>query len=388
MKERAGSDPLIAAYVSGHGFGHAVRTSTILKELLKEMPKLRVIAKTDAPAWLFAGLGDRVCVLPVQVDAPPVQADAFTMDIDATLAGMQAWLSRKDEWIRREAAWLEDQGVALVIADISPLALAAADLARVPSALIANFTWEWILSEAYLPHPLSAAVAREWSACTPLASWCFCTAPTAEIGHPCPIPVGIVGRRCEWDRDEVRQWLGLSASDIAVLLSFGGLDIRHVDFGPLAGLDVVYLSTSPKSGLPRCQCVGREVDHACLMHAADVVVGKLGYSTVAEAVIHGTPFLFAPRANWPEEQILRTAVEGLLPWACVPWDRFAAGQWAHDLLTLAGRGKTDGQIGYGGAQVARLVAAALRNDALDRPDLYPPASELASWRSQAIAGLG
>lgn len=387
MQQRANSDLLIVAYISGHGFGHAVRASVILGELLREMASLRVIIKTDAPAWLFKGLGERASVMHAKVDAPPVQADAFSMDVKATMAAMRAWLDQKEQWTRAEAAWIQTRGASMVLADISPLALAAAHLAHIPSALVANFTWEWILAETRLDHPLAAALAAEWSQLTPLASWCFCTAPSATIGHPRPIPTGMVGRRCGDDRDEVRRRLGLSAGDTAVLLSFGGLDIHDADFSPLANLDrVVYLSTSPKPGVPRCRCVGRDMDHSLLMHAADVVVGKLGYSTVAEAVIHGTPFVFTPRPHWPEEQILRPALEAMIPCACIPWGTFAAGRFADDLLALAARGKAGGNVAYGAAQVARLLAASMRHDVLEKADLYPPAGMLPARRGQITGG--
>jgi len=34
------------------------------------------------------------------------------------------------------------------------------------------------------------------------------------------------------------------------------------------------------------------------------VLGKCGYGTVAECVINGTPLLYIPRPDWPEESCL------------------------------------------------------------------------------------
>ncbi|MCU0612470.1 MAG: hypothetical protein MUE60_11860 [Candidatus Eisenbacteria bacterium] len=357
--------PLVVAYVSGHGFGHAVRTSVILGELMDLIPSTRVVIKTTAPPWIFRALGRRASVLAQEVDCPPVQADAFSLEIEETLSRMRAWLDHKECWLEVEAAWLRENRPSLVLADISPLALVAANRRGIPAALIANFTWEWILRRAELRDPRTVPLANEFAECTSQATWCFLTSPAvANVDHPRPITVGLVGRRCGIDRQEVRRQLGIGKDTVAVLLSFGGLDVGCVDFAPLADLrGITWLSTSPRPQLPECRCIPRGFEHPCLVSAADVVVGKLGYSTVAETLIHGTPFLSAPRMHWPEDDLLRGALESRLPTARVPWDRFVSGRWREDLLALCGRGRAEEQRPYGGRQVAVLLSAALLDEA-------------------------
>ena len=41
----------VALYVSGHGFGHAVRSAQVAAALLDA--GAQVVVRTDAPAWLF-----------------------------------------------------------------------------------------------------------------------------------------------------------------------------------------------------------------------------------------------------------------------------------------------------------------------------------------------
>jgi len=244
--------PWIIAYVSGHGFGHAVRTSVILGHLMEQIPGIRAVIKTTAPAWLFASLGNRVQVLPAQVDAPPVQTDAFSMQIGATLDAMRAWLDCKEDWLRSEHEWLDLHRPLLVLADISPLALVAAERAGIHSVLVANFTWEWILRHGEFGDPRALAIAEEFAYCTSRATWCFLTVPhMQEVDHPHPITVGLVGNRCSEERRAVRLRLGLEDETLAVLLSFGGLDIAGVDLAPLAGLEgITYVTTTKTETLP------------------------------------------------------------------------------------------------------------------------------------------
>ena len=41
-----------------------------------------------------------------------------------------------------------------------------------------------------------------------------------------------------------------------------------------------------------------------LIRLADAVLGKLGYGFVSECLTMGTPLIYVPRHNWPEERYL------------------------------------------------------------------------------------
>lgn len=46
-----------------------------------------------------------------------------------------------------------------------------------------------------------------------------------------------------------------------------------------------------------------------LVHAADVVLGKIGYGFVSECISTGTPLVYVPRQHWPEEQYLEVSCD-------------------------------------------------------------------------------
>ena len=72
--------PTVALYVSGHGFGHAVRAAEVASALLAR--GVHVLVRTDAPAWLFPAGVEYVPGAPVDVGV--VQHDGLELDIDAT----------------------------------------------------------------------------------------------------------------------------------------------------------------------------------------------------------------------------------------------------------------------------------------------------------------
>ena len=46
-----------------------------------------------------------------------------------------------------------------------------------------------------------------------------------------------------------------------------------------------------------------------LLQAADVMLGKIGYGTVAECLSCRVPLIYVPREGWPEEDALRDLME-------------------------------------------------------------------------------
>jgi hypothetical protein len=74
--------------------------------------------------------------------------------------------------------------------------------------------------------------------------------------------------------------------------------------------------------------------------ASDAVIGKLGYSTLAEAYHAGVPFGFLPRAGFPESPILAEFALREMPAIEISTEAFLAGQWlapAAELLAMPPR---------------------------------------------------
>lgn len=75
--------------------------------------------------------------------------------------------------------------------------------------------------------------------------------------------------------------------------------------------------------------------HPDLVRAADVVVGKLGYSTVAEVVGMGKPFAFVPRPTFPESPVLEAYLRRRGACLAIAPHRLAALDWVEEVVALA-----------------------------------------------------
>ena len=79
-----------------------------------------------------------------------------------------------------------------------------------------------------------------------------------------------------------------------------------------------------------------------LIAASDVIVGKLGYSTVAEAWSTGCRYMFVPRPAFPESPYLATFVREHLPSRELELAAFESGAWIDLLEPLLARAPAAG----------------------------------------------
>ena len=83
--------------------------------------------------------------------------------------------------------------------------------------------------------------------------------------------------------------------------------------------------------------------HPDLIHAADAVIGKLGYSTVAEVYDAGLPFGYVPRPIFPESPPVEAWVRDHLPCRRIDAESFVSWGWLDEIdpLLELPRGRID-----------------------------------------------
>lgn len=359
--------PRLAYVVSSHGFGHAARAAAVIDALWRLRPEVEVVIFGRTPPWFFDdSLGRAVGYHAIDTDIGLVQSNALEEDLSATVDALGDWLPIPASRLDGFAEHLRPYD--LVVCDISPLGLAAAEHAGVPSLLVENFTWDWIYRgytdvEPRLV-PFAEALQRLFSSATRhvQATPCCDTAVGAQAVEP-------IARRPRLDRSTVRQRLDIPDEDPMVLVTMGGIEWDYSDLeGRLEALEAHHWLVIPGSG-PEPKRHGRcvrlphrsEFYHPDLIHAADAVVGKLGYSTVAEVCSAGLPFAYVPRPHFPESPPVEAWVRDHLPSLCIPAHRFVDGGWLDDLPALLALPKSQaGSVAASGAdQVATVITEML-----------------------------
>ncbi len=353
----------LAWFVSPHGFGHAARSAAIIEALGRGSPAIEVELWTSVPDWFFAeSLTVPYRYRELRCDVGLVQRSPVEEDLPASLAALESfWRAADGGGIAETAAELAAAGAACVVADIAPFGLEVARAAGLPGILIENFTWDWIYE------PLAAVEPRfgDWAdllrpksagADLHLQLEPFCR-PVAGA-HAVP-PVARAPRR---SGEEVRARLAVPAGDAFVLISLGGVEHRLANLAPLAsrrGMTFVVPGGSReerRQGNLRLLPHHSPIHHPDLVAAADVVVGKLGYSTVAETVAAGGRMLYVPRPGFRESAVLERYVGERLPARAMTGAELESGAWVEHLAALLGQPRPAPLAGAGALTGAGFAA--------------------------------
>jgi hypothetical protein len=354
----------IAYIVSPHGFGHGARSAAVLNALWRLRPEIEAHVFTTVPEWFWQDSLDR------PFELHEVLTDVGLVQLSPTEEDPQATLRRLDE-IRPLAekakpmvAELDRLGCDFVVCDISPLGLAAAGLAGLPSVLVESFTWDWIYESYFEAEPGLREVAEEMAELCASAGVRIQTEPVCRPATG-SIVVPPVYRRGRSNRAAVRSTLGLSDDRPLVLVTMGGSSWAFEGADHLKGAsDLAFVVFAGTAEIERRDNVillpvRSPVFVPDLIAAADVVVGKLGYSTVAEAWAAGSRYLFVPRPRFPESPFLAAFVREHLPSVEVSPAAFALGAWVESLEPLLAEQQPTAQTINGADRIARELLRTL-----------------------------
>jgi L-arabinokinase len=294
---------MLAAYVTGHGFGHAVRLGEVLRAVRARAPGLAISLTGAVPAWLVRrDVPGPVEHRPVACDVGLVQRDALRIDEAETALRCRAFEADWDARLEREAAFLRASGARAVLADVPALAFAAAARAGVPALGLANFSWDWIYAHLAARQPSLAASARRAAGAYATASLLLELPFAGDLSaFPRRVPVGLVARRPRVARGDARRRLGLDGRP-AVLVSFGGIGLPGLGAEALERAGAYRFVLPHELEAERLEALG--LGYPDVVHAADVVVTKPGYGIVSDAIAAGTRLVYTERGDFPEYDVL------------------------------------------------------------------------------------
>ncbi|HXG51923.1 MAG TPA: hypothetical protein VNN77_11000 [candidate division Zixibacteria bacterium] len=346
----------ILYYLTGHGFGHAVRSLEVARRLMALRPQVAVHVRGAVPQWLVRGVEARLVHTGCAIDVGMVQGDSLELDIAATLAAWERWRERSAELIERELAYIRANEIALVLGDIPPLAFELAARAAIPSIAIANFTWSAIYSGYVEAHPGFRPLIEEIDGQYRRATLALAL-PYSCAGAPFERIESIpwIARRSVLSREEARRRLGLPPQRKAVLLSFGGLGLRRLPWEELRLCrDYLFITTGDDVGrrgnlltLPPAQH-----SYADIIRAADVIVTKPGYGIVADAIAHRVAVLYTDRGDFAEYPRLVQALRECATAEFIPRSDLLAGNLVPYLERLLAREPHWPEVALDGAAVA------------------------------------
>jgi L-arabinokinase len=301
----------IVYYITGHGYGHAVRSSEVIRALTTLKPDLSVYVRTPAPGWLFAGLPPGR-YSHAAIDVGVLHSDSLAMDPDATAKACLVLHDGVATVLARECAFVQERQISLVAGDIPPLAFEIAARASIPSVAITNFTWDFIYRAWAPSYPNFWPLIREMERLYAQATLAL-TLPYAcemKMFHRREAIPWIM-RASRLSREQARAKFALPPAATIVLLSFGGFGLARLPWRALARQREFYFVTTDQTAAATGNVLtlsAAQEHYEDLVRAADVVVTKPGYGIVADAIAHQVPVLYTDRGKFPEDPKLVEAL--------------------------------------------------------------------------------
>lgn len=355
----------IAFFISPHGFGHAARASAVMDALWHTHPSVCFEIFTRVPSWFFknslvAPFHYHDCL----TDIGMAQKSSLHADLDETLRQLNKFLPFGPVWVNHLARQIKQLKCSVVVCDIAPLGIAAAREAGVPSVLIENFTWDWIYQHYKDVSPQFVEYANYLQTIFKSADHHIQTEPVC-LPRKANLRTPPVSRAWRSSITRVRQRLHIDSDRPLILITMGGIP-SHNDFrGHLqAQRHATFIIPGGASALKIETNVVRfpfdaDLYHPDMVRACDAVVGKVGYSTLAEVYCAGIPFGYIPRPRFRESKHLVAFIEKEMSGASIDAEEFESGRWTarvDDLLDLP-RGRRP--IKNGSEQIADYIFALL-----------------------------
>jgi len=359
----------IAYFISPHGFGHAARASAVMSAVFEADPSACFEIFTTVPSWFFEdSINGSYRYHPLETDLGLVQASPLHSDLLKTVERLSRFIPFKESQISGLARTMDQLNCQLVICDIAPMGIAVAREAGLRSVLVENFTWDWVYREYEGTHGGLRPHATYLGKLFREADYHVQAQPVCSPGSA-DLTVLPVSRRARRSKKEVRQSLGIPDNTKMVLVTMGGVPD---DYRGLKGLSL------PENLFVVIPGAGRFVEkaqnlitlphrsdffHPDLVMAADAVIGKVGYSTLAEVYHAGVPFGYIKRPNFKESDILAAFIERHMSGVPIDEQGFRTGEWISRVPRLLKMPRIRRGCPNGAAQVAQFVVNLLRGNA-------------------------
>jgi hypothetical protein len=334
-----------------------------MEALRERRPGIRFELFTTVPEWFFAqSISDPLGYHSVVSDVGLIQTNPLEEDLAATVGALARFWADAEKTVDEIVSLLAQETPEIVICDISPLGLLVARRMGLPVVLVENFTWDWI----YAAYQEREGRLREFGErYAELADTATVRIQLEPFCRPSPgaLRVGPVSREPRSDRDAVRSALGLSDSDARsmALLTMGGMGWDRA--GSVAkpdADDLFFVTLGGRDELVRRGNLIRLPDRSPvyppdLFWASDAVVGKLGYSTVADCYRSGARFAFIERESFPESPVLAEFVRQNVCAVPITRHELETGDWIGRVQTLLERPQFPPIEENGAAAVAESV---------------------------------
>ncbi|WP_148630538.1 glycosyltransferase family protein [Bacillus sp. E214] len=294
----------IAYYISDYGYGHASRSIAVIRELLKDPKVSIIVCHSFAHNFIKSSIQNkRVTYKIIQTDIGYfLKENSIYPDKRLLFREYKSYLLDWETKVKEESDFLEINNVRLVISDISPLGIEAANKLSIPSIGISNFTWytayQELIEEQDL-QPFKEAYQK--------MDHYFSLAGSQEPWNSKVQDYGFFSRAIdEKEVNRIQQLINPTGNNNIVFLGLGmKIDLDLLESLPIWDSPNVSFIVSTNVKVIRENVYQVPIDYIETQNyiaASNLVISKAGWGMIGEALCSNTPLLLVNRQSMREDQ--------------------------------------------------------------------------------------
>ncbi len=298
----------IAYFISGHGYGHGVRSTTLINAMPKQW-NVKIYSSLEG-AFFKREIKRPFEYQNIELDCGAIQKDNQSVEEELSLITYGKINGNRNALIERIQNFLKEDKINLVLGDIPPLCFQAARNLGIISIALANFTWCDIY-EPYLKNfpqysPLLSQMEEDYNqanASLLLTPHMACRGLLNRQTMPL-LAKGILG-----NKEEYAAALGIPENKHWALMYLGHQGAGKQNWKRLEEYqDWIFLGLYPMEN-PAANYhfikIPQSLSYSGLLSSCQMVLGKLGYGLIGEVLCHKTPLVYSSRSGFAEFETLK-----------------------------------------------------------------------------------
>jgi L-arabinokinase len=330
-------------YISGHGYGHAVRTKEVIRALLKLREDVHVTIRTHAPAWIFGDLNNNsnVWITDAVLDPGVCEDDPLHINYEKTVQKLSDFLKTSLGLVYHETAYCMQNDINLIISDIPSIAGEIAARLGIPCLAMSNFLWDWIYEPMIMDEEeQNAMLLSIRTGYSKMAHWIRYPFYHQSSMLEKISDVSLVIQNEVKPLEVLKSELNIPSDKKVIYIAFrGGLDSRTISRAAENSGDYIFiLADSDDYAFPKNVykiSLYPRFSFTEVINFADIIVGKPGYGLVSTCVGFKKPLLYPRRYGFREDEVLVPAIPNYIPAIEIPHEDFFAGRWKEYLDKLS-----------------------------------------------------
>jgi len=278
----------IIYYITDHGKGHASRSISVIRELQKH--DIDVTVRNSNSIKFIQNSIPGINVLSSKTDVGiSVKNDLLSIDKDKSKYEMTKWIESLNQNAEKEKEKIIGINPDLIISDISAMPFLVAKELEIPSIAISNFSW--YDTSNFLEEPILEILSQAYDYASIAIKLPFGT-PMTHFKNK--YDAGIIARKTEREKKQIRKQIGINDSDFVVLFAMGNM-VNEITCNSENNIKTLAMNSLVKN--PNVINLSNWTEGQELVSISDLVICKSGYGMISECLINGTPFFYVSDNN-------------------------------------------------------------------------------------------